>query len=80
MRISAAAARAGASVFPIAVAPAPRIEALMGTLTANAASAIPGSIRHPPTRKATTATPVGGQIGVTFSSTSDSRRLSWAET
>ena len=64
----------GASVFPAAISTDAPTSGLIGTLTANAATAIAGQMRYPHASRATTATPVGGQRGVTSLSTSASRK------
>jgi hypothetical protein len=71
-------ASSGARVLPAAMASASTTVSLMGALTTNAAARMAGHIRGPRRRKATTAIPVGGQTGVTFLSTSATRRLSSA--
>jgi len=65
----------GASVFPTAMMAAPNGEGPSGRLTANAATATAGQARRPTSRKATSAIPVGGQIGVTWPWTSARFRL-----
>ena len=75
-RISAAAR--GATVLPAAISAAPAGEGPSGRLRAKAAAAIAGQTRRPMSRMATTAIPVGGQIGVTWPWTSARFRLSRA--
>ena len=59
--------------MPAAVAEAARPPVLIGRLTTNAARATPGHTDLPRRRNAATAMPVGGQNGVMFLPTSESR-------
>jgi hypothetical protein len=66
VRLRSSTATSGASVLPAAMTAAPRGEGPIGRLTARAAAKIAGQIQRPKTRIATSAIPVGGQIGVTW--------------
>jgi hypothetical protein len=65
-------------VLPTAISIAPASDELMGALTSSAASVIAGHSRTPNDNKATTAIPVGGQMGVTTLPTKATRRLNLA--
>ena len=71
--------RIGAMVFPTAIIDAVHQLGVIGRLTSTAAIAIAGHWRNPKAKKATTATPVGGQSGVTVSCTSESSSPSCAD-
>ncbi len=61
-------------MFPTAMLAAARADGARGRLTRKAAMATPGQTRRPRIRNATSATPVGGQTGVTWCPTRASCR------
>ncbi len=73
--LSSSAATNGASVLPVAIKAAPSGDGPMGRLTASAPTNTAGQTRRPRTRMATSAMPVGGQIGVTWPCTRASLKL-----